>query len=58
MAFDGVARIICDYSMADGAAIFGPPAVSNLMIMEDDDTSLNEFEERCGKEPSSSFCDR
>ena len=54
-AFDGVARMLRDRSTADGAVIFGPPAVANLMTMEDDDTSPNEFEERCGKKPSSSL---
>jgi hypothetical protein len=43
-----------DRSMADGAMIFGPPAVTNLMVI-DDYMSPDGADERCGKTPSSSL---
>jgi len=53
-AFDGVARMLRDRSMADGAAIFGPPAVANL-IVRNDNTSPDEYDERPGKKTASNL---
>lgn len=53
-ACDSVAGMLRDRSMADGAVIFGPPSVANLMVVEDH-MSPNEADERCGKKPSSSL---
>lgn len=53
-AFDGVASMLRDRSMADGAVIFGPPAVANLII-RDDNTNLAEHDEKSGKETSSTL---
>jgi GAF domain-containing protein len=53
-ACDSVVGMLRDRSMADGAVIFGPPAVANLMAV-DEHMSPNEADERCGKKPSSSL---
>jgi hypothetical protein len=53
-ACDSVAGMLRDRSMADGAVIFGPPAVANLMVLNDH-MSPNEADERCGRKPSSSL---
>jgi hypothetical protein len=53
-ACDSVAGMLRDRSMADGAVVFGPPAVANLMVLNDH-MSPNEADERCGRKPSSSL---
>jgi hypothetical protein len=51
-ALDSAARMLRDRSMADGAVIFGQPAVANLLAT-DDIASPNEADEGYGKKPSS-----
>lgn len=44
-AFDTAARILRESAKADGAVIFGPPAVADLMVI-DDNTSTHESDEQ------------
>jgi hypothetical protein len=51
-AFDDVAKILRDCSLADGALILGPPAVESLMVA-DDSASPPGSDERDGDDPTS-----